>query len=966
MEIILAVALFAIFALMFISTISLAHESSIVAKHRITAEHLAQEGVEAVRAIRDRAVNEFTYSQSAVTSSTGAWTLSGEGTSETIGEFTRTITFTDVCRDGTDVIVTCPAGTVDMSSHMATIAVTRTTIAGRSLAVNRSVLLTNWQSDNWTQTDWSSGDGQAIWADTAAYDSDSGDVDVTTGGQLQLNRLNEQCGTKSWSFTASTSYSFDSDDIEITGGEAVLIPAGPGDTNYPNDEPAIAPLVDFIVTGDVDEWTQFSETATKNAGEIYYQISSDNGSNWEYWTGAAWGAAGGADYNTAADINTNIGSFTTSSGRISFQAFLSSDGTHDVLLDEISIRCGNQYQWPFSASTSYTFNAADIEVTGGQAQLVSAGGGGSDINGAVTETFEFDTSNTTMPYVLSLGNDIFAIAYTGSGNDGFIKTVSVDAAGDIGGAVIDTYEFDTKQGKEVEIIHVSGDNYLITYSGDKNDGYAVTVDIDAAGNIGAVIDSTEFDNKSGRFSSLIELANGVFAVVYEGNKSDGFIQTFSVNGAGAITEVDSYEYDTASGKYPSITAISGDIYAIAYQGAGSDGWLVTVDIDTSGNITNSIIDSLEFDTSSANTPNLIPISGDIYAISYEGAGNDGTITTVEIDAAGDITNAIVDSWEFETSGAYEMKLYPFDGTTYALVYEDATNNGILALLTIEDNGTLPAAFIDSEEFDATQGIDPMAYILSNSMIAIVYSGTGNDGYVTTIGVSAGAASYPDTVPTITPSSFLAVSGLGNYVGFTEVATKNTGEIYYQVSDNNGTSWYYWTGAAWAAAGASDYSIATDIHDNFSSFPTSSGQFLFRANLESDGTVQVQLDSVSIEWGNGEQVAGGYEVSGTLTSSAFDMGKNAAVQMISWNESIPSCAPACDIEIELRTADDSGGSPGVWSAWYGSGGAATTFSDNALQLLDTDLNQSQWLQYRATLSSDGDHTPVLQDVTINYQ
>ncbi|RLI11887.1 hypothetical protein DRO35_04265, partial [Candidatus Bathyarchaeota archaeon] len=61
-----------------------------------------------------------------------------------------------------------------------------------------------------------------------------------------------------------------------------------------------------------------------------------------------------------------------------------------------------------------------------------------------------------------------------------------------------------------------------------------------------------------------------------------------------------------------------DIYGIAYSGDDDDGFLKTIEIATNGIITNTIIDSLEFDTVKGKTPRIIHVSNDIYAIAYSG------------------------------------------------------------------------------------------------------------------------------------------------------------------------------------------------------------------------------------------------------------------------------------------------------------------------------------------------------------
>ncbi|MEK7184150.1 MAG: prepilin-type N-terminal cleavage/methylation domain-containing protein, partial [Patescibacteria group bacterium] len=71
-------------------------QSSVGAGKRSRATELAEEGIEAVRSIRDQAFNELQYAQSGVTISSNTWAFLGEATSETIDEFTRTTNFADV------------------------------------------------------------------------------------------------------------------------------------------------------------------------------------------------------------------------------------------------------------------------------------------------------------------------------------------------------------------------------------------------------------------------------------------------------------------------------------------------------------------------------------------------------------------------------------------------------------------------------------------------------------------------------------------------------------------------------------------------------------------------------------------------------------------------------------------------------------------------------------------------------
>lgn len=225
--------------------------------------------------------------------------------------------------------------------------------------------------------------------------------------------------------------------------------------------------------------------------------------------------------------------------------------------------------------------------------------------------------------------------------------------------------------------------------------------------------------------------------------------------------------------------------------------------------------------------------------------------------------------------------------------------------------------------------------------------------------------YPTDLPTIQPASSLSVSNVTTWTSFSETATKNGGEIYYQLSDDGGTTWYYWTGGAWSVAGANDYNIATDVDDNISSFSTSSENIMFKAFLESDGLQQVQLDLIVIAY-DYTTIGGSYAPSGYIVSSAFDMSAAGSIETVQWTETVPICVPACSVKLQIRGAADNGGAPDTWSDWYGELGVGTFFTNSEGSLIPNDLNGNQWIQYRAYLESDGANTPTLEEVEINYK
>jgi hypothetical protein len=216
-------------------------------------------------------------------------------------------------------------------------------------------------------------------------------------------------------------------------------------------------------------------------------------------------------------------------------------------------------------------------------------------------------------------------------------------------------------------------------------------------------------------------------------------------------------------------------------------------------------------------------------------------------------------------------------------------------------------------------------------------------------------SYPTDRPTINPTASLIVSDLTSWDGLTETATKNGGEVYYQLSDDNGTTWYYWVDPPtrdWIVAGNGNYNTASEVNDRIDEFPTTAGKIMFKAFLESDGSQLVTLDNVRV----GYTTSAAYYTSGTFESRTFNAGANVGFNYLTWISAEPS---GTDIRFQIATnSDDS-----TWN-YVGSDGTGGTYFE-AAGAVPLGIVSAQYIRYKAYLTGDGDQTPVLEDVAINY-
>jgi hypothetical protein len=282
-----------------------------------------------------------------------------------------------------------------------------------------------------------------------------------------------------------------------------------------------------------------------------------------------------------------------------------------------------------------------------------------NIGSSVIDTLTFDAADGYEPDIVRVASNIYAIAYRGSSSRGYLKTVSIAANGNIGSSVISTLTFDTSTCYEPDIVRVASNIYAIAYRGSSNQGYLKTVSIATNGVIGgSVISTLTFDASAGYEPSIINVSGIYYAITYRGSTNNGLLKTVSIAANGVIgsSVIDSFSFDSY-GYEPRIINVSNDIYVIAYRGPSNRGYLKTLSITTDGDIAGSAIDTVQFDASNSYEPVITNTSGDIYAIAYRGPGNDGFIKTVEIIRTGG-------------AAAYEIAATAGDRTIRAFVNTD--------------------------------------------------------------------------------------------------------------------------------------------------------------------------------------------------------------------------------------------------------------------------------------------------------
>ncbi|KKU94427.1 MAG: hypothetical protein UY24_C0015G0018 [Parcubacteria group bacterium GW2011_GWA1_48_11b] len=178
-EVILALAIFSLIATTLVS-MAAGGARGLVGGGEITqADSLADEGIEAVRGVRDRAWNGLPSGASQVVFNAGRWELNGIGVPEVMGKFSRLISLDEVCRTSAGALTSCPGDYEDIYVKKVASRVEWQNQFGLPNVAERTTYLANWDSRDWVEdsvADFTDGD----FADTALHPSfGDGDGSVT-------------------------------------------------------------------------------------------------------------------------------------------------------------------------------------------------------------------------------------------------------------------------------------------------------------------------------------------------------------------------------------------------------------------------------------------------------------------------------------------------------------------------------------------------------------------------------------------------------------------------------------------------------------------------------------------------------------------------------------------------------------------------------------------------------------------
>lgn len=184
--------------------------------------------------------------------------------------------------------------------------------------------------------------------------------------------------------------------------------------------------------------------------------------------------------------------------------------------------------------------------------------------------------------------------------------------------------------------------------------------------------------------------------------------------------------------------------------------------------------------------------------------------------------------------------------------------------------------------------------------------------------------YTNTRVAIQPSAAVRLSGVDFWETFSATEVPNGGTITYRLSDDGGTNWKYWDGAAWTtSSGFTQANDVATVNANIQTFPVTEDGFIWQAVFLGDGDQLVSLDEVIMESTSDLAVP-------TAPSSLTALDQSGGLVSLTTNTWYPYTAPS----FSWSGASDAGSGIAGYYVYFGTDNTADPQTAGTFQVANT--------------------------------
>jgi len=240
----------------------------------------------------------------------------------------------------------------------------------------------------------------------------------------------------------------------------------------------------------------------------------------------------------------------------------------------------------------------------------------------------FDSIIGQQPALEQIDASRYLCVYKGSSSCGYAIVLNVHTGFDsVAKATFSPYRFDSIRCYNPDAIKIDYNRYLVVYRGEGDDGYAAILWVNPSNWTVTKISSFEFDAQNCAFPSLAQYDSSNYICTYTGKDDDGFAVILKVNPDNTISKQASVEFDTRTGKYSFVRRIDANNFICSYQTENNRGMAYLFNVNTNPA---KIIKTgtILFEPTRCFYPEMIQAENACFLIAYQGLYDKGYATVL--------------------------------------------------------------------------------------------------------------------------------------------------------------------------------------------------------------------------------------------------------------------------------------------------------------------------------------------------
>ncbi|MHC4241862.1 MAG: hypothetical protein ACYSU4_05620, partial [Planctomycetota bacterium] len=309
-------------------------------------------------------------------------------------------------------------------------------------------------------------------------------------------------------------------------------------------------------------------------------------------------------------------------------------------------------------------------------------------------------------------------------------------------------EYNTVDGREPALAHLSGTTFWCVHRGDRDDGYMRVMTARTGWNIDTY-EGTEYDAKQGITPAVAHIRDLFFLFAYQGDRGDGWACIFYKHSR--LERGPEVEFDTSDCIYPKLSKIhtQGDdhYFLCAYFDNTSSVKTVVLNATITPTMQLTCGPTTSFACDIVCQPALIRIDDTHHLCAYRGSNLRHWAVVLTVDPA---TWTVSTETAFEVTPslyAYEPALAKIDDTHYLYALSSNIGQGCAVVLTVNTSDwTISKAMADPYyQFSDTAGSLDLCKIDGTSFLC-AYEGGAGKGLATVLTVNTGDWSLSHGAP----------------------------------------------------------------------------------------------------------------------------------------------------------------------------------------------------------------------------